>query len=106
MCKMAAVTIREVFEKNGQFDGWLYLPKQPWTLDTQGIFVEHDIDAAPSDPIPPQILAPCDLQEALDAAGIEDVISYAQAQLEKPTIDQLFEALEFYIENDAFMEFS
>lgn len=105
MYKMIAVTIREVFEKNGEFSGWLYLPRQPWTLDTEGLFIEMDIDADPSDPFPPALIGPCNLEEALDAAGIEDVISNAHSQLSNPSIDRLVDAFLFYIENDAFIEF-
>jgi hypothetical protein len=105
MYKMVAVTIREVLDKSDTFNGWLYLPKEPWSLDTEGIFIKEDKNADPSDPFPPAILEPCHLKEALDAAGIEDVISNAEAQLGSPSIHQLFEALLFYIENDAFIEF-
>lgn len=102
---MTSVTIREVLEEKDAFSGWLYLSPKTWTLDTEGIFIADDIDADPAAPFPPAILAPCNLQEALDAAGIEDIISNAKDQLDSPTIDQLFEAFLFYVENDAFMDF-
>jgi hypothetical protein len=105
MHKMVAVSIKEVLEQKEKFSGWLYLPQQPWTLETQGIFVDEDRDAAPSEPFPPAILAPCALQDALDAAGIDDVISNAQDQLGTPTISQLFEGFLFYVANDAYCEF-
>jgi hypothetical protein len=105
MNHMLLLTMREVLEQAAVFDGWLFLPQQPWTLDTVGIFIKEDRDADPSDPFPPAILAPCGLQVALDAAGIEDVIENAKDQLGAPRIDQLFAAFQFYIENDAFLEF-
>ena len=105
MYSMVATTIREVLERAAVFDGWFYLPEKPWSKDTQGIFVKEDRGADPSDPFPPQILSPCRLVEALDAEGIEDIISNAESQLDSPSIEKLFEAFLFYIENDAFIEF-
>jgi hypothetical protein len=107
MYKTVIVTIREVLEKKEVFSGWLYLPDtaKSWSLNTQGIFVEEDIDADPNDPYPPAILDSCNLTESLDAAGIEDIISNAEAQTNKPSIDQLFKAFLFYLENDAFIDF-
>lgn len=60
---------------------------------------------APSAPYPPAILAPCALQDALDAAGIEDIIYNARDQLGKPTLEQLFDAFLYYLENDAYIDF-
>jgi hypothetical protein len=105
MYKMVAVTIREVLVKADVFQGWLYLPDKPWLLDTEGIFVREDLDADPSAPFPPVVLSPCQLKEALDAASIEDIISNAEQQLAKPTLENLLEAFLFYMENDAFIEF-
>lgn len=105
MYKMVAVTIREVLKKTDLFQGWLYLPDKPWTLATEGIFVKEDRDADPSAPFPPAVLSPCQLKETLDAAGIEDIISNAEHQLGKPTLENLFAAFLFYMENDAFIEF-
>ena len=36
---------------------------------------------------------------------MEDIITNAKNQLSTPSIEQLFEAFQFYIENDAFIEF-
>ncbi len=105
MYKAVIVNIRETLDKGNVFSGWLYLPKQPWSLDTQGIFLKEDKDADPSDPFPPVILDACQLSETLDAAGIEDVISNAQLQINNPTTEDLFKAFLFYMENDAFIEF-
>lgn len=102
---MIAVTIREAFEKNGEFSEWFYLPRQPWTLETEGLFIQEDIDAEPAAPFPPAFLGPCNLQDTVDAAGMEDIITNAKNQLSTPSIEQLFEAFQFYIENDAFIEF-
>jgi hypothetical protein len=105
MHKAVIVTIRETLDKGNVFSGWLYLPKQPWNLDTQGIFLKEDRDADPFGPFPPVILDACQLSEALDAAGIEDVIINAQNQINNPTTEDLFKAFLFYMENDTFIEF-
>ena len=102
---MMAVTIREVLEQKGSLFGWLYLPNKPWKLETQGLFIQEDKDSDPSDPFPPTIIDSCHLSEVLDAAGIEDIIANAEAQIEKPTVDDLYMAFLFYVENDAFIEF-
>lgn len=103
--KMMVVTIREALENTDVFQGWLYLPAKPWSLSTEGIFIKEDRDADPAALFPPEILAPCQLTETLDAASIEDIILNAEQQLGKPKPEELFEAFLFYVENDAFIDF-
>jgi hypothetical protein len=106
MIEMTIVSIREVLEQQseGQFEGWLYLPPPPWTLATEGIFMMEDINADPNEKFPPLLLAPCNLTPALDAAGIEDVIAYAEQKIANPSTEKLFESFKFYVENDAFLD--
>ncbi|WP_321575120.1 hypothetical protein [Burkholderia sp. BE17] len=99
------VTIRQVLQNPGQHSGWLYLPETAWTLDTQGVFAEDDKDADPDADPRPEIARTNDWQEVLDVASIEDIVSNAVAQIENPTIEQLFEAFLYYFKNDAFITF-
>lgn len=105
MYRMAAVTIREVLEEKDKFDGLLYLGAKPWTLETQGVFVMGDLNSDPAAPFPPSILAPCALREALNAGEIEKIVGNAQVQLGNPTIGQLFDAFQFYLQHNAYMAF-
>lgn len=105
MNKMMMVTIREALENTDVFQGWLYLPAKPWSLSTEGIFIKENRDADPAAPFLPAILAPCQLKETLDAASMEDIILNAEQQLGRPTLEELFEAFLFYVENDAFIDF-
>jgi hypothetical protein len=99
------VTIREILEGREPFSGWLYLPPPPWSLDTNGIFVEFDKDADPDDDQIPELVKTNKWIEVLDAASIEDIVSNAKQQLGSPSIDQLFKAFEFYLDRDAFVVF-
>lgn len=100
------VSIRDILQKKDVYDGWLYLPLKPWNLDTQGVFVKSDKNADPSsDDHIPEIVKKSNWKVTLDSEGIEDIISNAEDQLSSPTIENLFEAFLFYMENDAFIEF-
>lgn len=99
------VTIRQVLQNPEQHSGWLYLPETTWSLDTQGAFGEDDKDADPDADPRPEIARTNDWQEVLDVASIEDIVSNAAAQIDNPTIEQLFDAFLYYFENDAFITF-
>ncbi len=107
MINMTVVNLQEVFSQTceGMYDGWLYLPQGPWTLVTEGIFLDQSVDAHPDEPFPPKILEPLQLKATLDAAGIEDVISYARQQREPCLLDDMLRSFVFYLENDAFLLF-
>ncbi|MBN3767638.1 hypothetical protein [Burkholderia sp. Ac-20365] len=98
-------TIRQIFLNPQQHSGWLYLPDPPWDMNTQGVFADDDKDADPDADPRPEIAKTNDWQEVLDVASIEDIVSNAQAQIENPRIEQLFEAFVYYFENDAFIAF-
>ena len=100
------VFVRDILLKKAIYDGWLYLPSKPWSLDTQGVFVKSDKNADPSsDAHIPEIVRKNNWKVTLDSEGIEDIISNAEDQLANPTIENLFEAFLFYIDNDAFIGF-
>lgn len=48
---------------------------------------------------------PDEWQVTVDAATIEDIIDNAQQQISGASLDDLFAAFTFYIENDAFKVF-
>jgi hypothetical protein len=99
------VTIREVLQAGEQHRGWLYLPERPWSLDTKGTFVEFDKDADPDADEIPELVKKNNWREVLDAASIEDIVDNATQQLGSPSIDDLFKAFQFYVDQDAFIRF-
>jgi hypothetical protein len=100
------ISIRNVLLKSEHYDGWLYLPDEPWTLDTNGIFVQSDKDAAPgSTEHIPQFVKTANWKGILDSDSIEDIIENATIQLINPTLEELLQAFIFYVHNDAFFEF-
>lgn len=100
------VKICDILSQDDEYRGWFYLPPEPWSLETEGIFVEDDKDVEPgSDAHIPDIIKSEGWKVTLDEAGIEDVIFNAEAQIEDPTLEDLFSAFKFYLENDAFKEF-
>ncbi|WBS02557.1 hypothetical protein OU994_30690 [Pseudoduganella sp. SL102] len=100
------VKIRDILLQKNEYSGWFYLPPKPWSLDTEGVLVEEDKDADPdSEDHIPDFVKKEGWVETLDAAGIEDIVSNAEAQIEDPTVTDLFDAFNFYIDNGAFIEF-
>ena len=82
------------------------MPPKPWSLDTKGVFVIIDENIDPnSEGHIPEIVKVNGWVETLDVNSIEDVIDNAKAQLIVPSLDDLFEAFVFYIDNDAFIQF-
>src|SRR6476469_1487810 len=100
------VRIRDVLVQQDEYGGWLYLTASPWSLETQGVFVKEDKDADPnSDAHVPDIVKRNGWAEVLDAASIEDIVLNAKVQIAEPSEEDLFEAFNFYVDNDAFMDF-
>lgn len=108
MIQMTATNLEEALGQNseGNFEGYLYLPDGPWNLTTEGLFIDEDIDADPSTKFPPAILDACKLKPTLEAADIEDVIAYARQQSPHCSLDELLKSFVFYVENDAFLDFT
>ena len=98
-----AVSIRRILEDPSEFSGWLYLPPQPWTLGTEGAFAPYTKDADPASI--PAIAKQNGWGVTVDSDAIEDIVANAIDQVENPTIDQLFDAFLFYVDNDAFISF-
>jgi len=99
------ISLRTILRDPGLFTGWLYLPSQPWTLDTEGIFFKFDKNADPNVDQTPEVVRTNNWQEVLDAASIEDIVDNARAQLEDVSVGDLLQAFIYYVENDAFIKF-
>ncbi|WP_321890928.1 DUF7716 domain-containing protein [Burkholderia cenocepacia] len=98
-----AASLHHILERPGDFSGWLHLPPMPWTLDTEGAFLE-DADDAEAD-VAPAIAAQPGWKVTLDSATIEDIVINAHDQVDEPSVAQLLDAFVFYVENDAFILF-
>ncbi|WP_455685331.1 DUF7716 domain-containing protein [Variovorax paradoxus] len=92
-------------EEIEKFKGWLYVGPQPWSLESEGFFYSADMALLPADE--KKIRGEFEAQGwkiTLSKEDIEDVIENAKDQIEDPSIDQLFEAFNFFYENDAYIE--
>ncbi|WP_080425505.1 hypothetical protein [Burkholderia ubonensis] len=96
------VSIRSILEYPSKFSGWLYLPSLPWNLETNGVFAPYTKDADENNV--PEVASRHGWNITLDSDAIEDIVTNTSAQIENPTIDQLFEAFVFYYNNDAFID--
>lgn len=85
-------------------EGWLYLPnpKEDWSLDTIGIFVDDEYGEQEEEL---NNLIEDGWIETVDKEMIEDVIYNANSQNENINEKKLYDALIYFIENDAFKEF-
>ncbi|MGS0895864.1 DUF7716 domain-containing protein [Burkholderia stagnalis] len=95
------VSLKHILERPGDFAGWLHLPPQPWTLDTEGVFSD-DTGGVDEDAVPAIARQP-GWQVTLDSTTIEDIVINAHDQIDEPSLAQLFDAFVFYVENDAFI---
>ena len=85
------------------FEGWLYLPDTPWTLATEGVFVDLD-DVLPGETTPlPSVVSENEWRETLDATSIEDVVAYARAQHADASAEELLASFVFFVDSDAFL---
>jgi hypothetical protein len=82
-------------------DNFLYLPaNEVWDLQSRcAILSVSDADGLPPEAIENQ------LAFALQIAAIQDVVANTVEQLGQPSDMQLLEALLFYFDHDAFLEF-
>ena len=107
--KCKAVTLKEALEVtilSPQTNlGVLYLPKQPWTLSTKGMFFDPDIDLDPNLDQTPEEIRSNGWEETLDTDLIDQIIFNAKAQKTEVTIDELFQAFVYYFNEDAFLRF-
>ena len=81
----------------------VFLPTNvTWSLDTQGAILAIDNLAEDEEP---DLAVQLDLSFVLDFGDFRGIVRNARQQLSNPTLGQLFEAFEYYMKNDAFLEF-
>jgi len=83
--------------------GFLYLPHQPWTLDTSVAFFDFDID--PNMDQTSEFIKQKGWKETLDTDLIDQVIFNAKAQKPEVDLDELLQAFTYFVNHDAFMVF-
>jgi hypothetical protein len=86
------------------FDHGIVLPEEPkWRLDTVCAIVESDEMAEDEDhPLAIENNLTC----SIGSNEVMDIIANAHEQLAHATVEQLLEALEYYCDNDAFIDFN
>jgi len=103
------ITLREALESTQKtppiYRGWLFLPSQPWTLETIGTFFDLDKNNKSQHDQTPEDIKSKKLTLTLDSDLIEDVISNARAQRPNVTTNELLAAFTYYCDNDAFLKF-
>jgi hypothetical protein len=100
------VAIKDVLLESVDFDGWLYIPNEEITLETNGIFIQSDKDADPnSEDHIPDIIKKNKWIATIDSETIEDIIFNAKSQNKSIGLSELFRAFVHYIKNDAFIVF-
>lgn len=96
-----AASLKHILEHPGDFSGWLCLPPMPWTLDTEGAFIE-DAEQAEAD-TPPATAPQPGWRVTLNSTTVEDIVINAHDQVDEPSVAQLFDAFVFYVDNDEFI---
>ena len=99
------VNLKQVLENPGAYDGWLYLKVPPWKLDSEGFFYRADIDLLPEDEkkIRDEFVHSGWIA-TLSTEDIEDVVAFANDQVEKPSLKQYLDSFVYFFENDAYLE--
>ncbi|RQR28512.1 hypothetical protein [Burkholderia sp. Bp9142] len=94
-------SLQHILEHPGDFSGWLCLPPTPWTLDTEGAFIEY-ADNTEAD-TPPTTAPHPGWRVTLNIATIEDIVINAHDQVDEPSAAQLFDAFVFYVDNEEYI---
>jgi hypothetical protein len=89
-------------------NAWVYLPSNKnWSLDTKSAILESDevppeLEDEPDAGVP-EIAKRNGLIQVLPVTVLQDIITNARSQKEDATLQEIFEAFEFYYNNDAFI---
>lgn len=102
-------TLKEILNsaKTSLEYGILYLPSnQKWDLDTKALIIDVDsLDFSEVDgEDEPLIAKEHNLEETLDSASIEDIVSFASGVKPNPSDGFLLESFLFYFKNDGFLQ--
>jgi hypothetical protein len=91
-------------------EGWLFLPRQqPWTLESPAVLL--DLNEVPpgveneEEVETPELAMREGLKRVLGGDDVQDIISNARQQKPDVSLDEIFDALLYYYEFDAFKEF-
>lgn len=98
----ALIPLTEVLSKPETFD-WqfgLFLPKQPWALQTQCAVLDSQYEENPE----PELTEQYSLVEALNMHTVQQIIENLEQQVVRPTLGQRLIALQFYYTHDAFID--
>lgn len=99
------MTLREVFrhaKKRTLPPAWLYLPSEgQWTLDTEGMFLDLDIEEKNEEEVPLVALRK-NLREALDDATIQQVVDWADELAGREDDAARLDVFRYYFRFDAF----
>jgi hypothetical protein len=90
---------------------WVYLPaNEVWTLSSKSVVLESEEVAPEFEDEPdadiPEFAKTNNLKRVLSVSNIQDIVSNARAQKLDVTVEELFQAFEYYYKNDAFINFS
>jgi hypothetical protein len=98
------LTVRELLTTETlPFDHHVLLPDDPkWNAQTSCAIVESDEIANPEEH---PLAVANGLTISIGTNEVRDIIYNAQEQIADATFDQLLEAFQFYLDNDAFIDF-
>jgi hypothetical protein len=99
------MTLGQVFQNLDDLSwrDWVYTDPTSISIDSECIV--FDPDELPPDQEAPEAAVAAGLDESLSVADIRAIVKNAQQQGRGPTEQEFIQAFQFYIENDAFIEF-
>ncbi|MBW4620590.1 MAG: hypothetical protein KME17_14700 [Cyanosarcina radialis HA8281-LM2] len=101
---MNAINLSDLLSivENFSGKGYLYLPKsKAWDLNMYCAIVEDEEDKLSNQ----ELIDARNLKYALGIGAVQDIISNASSQKDDIDLLDLLNALKFYYDNDAFIEF-
>jgi len=102
-------TLKEILHsaKTSLEYGILYLPSnQKWDLETKGLIIDvNSLDFSEVDEEDePLIAKEHNLEEILESACLEDIVSFASGVKTNPSDEFLLESFLYYFKNDGFLQ--
>jgi len=100
-------TLGEVLRNAGElpWDHHLYVPKAEQLKNGSSVIILNDDEELErSDNDEPIYTEMKNMMYLLGLSAVQDVVENLQKQTNSPSIEELFEALEYYIENNAFIK--
>ena len=100
-------TLGEVLQKAGElpWDHHLYVPRtEQLMISSPVIVLNDDEEVERSINNEPLYTESTNVKYLLYLSAVQDVVENLQKQVNNPSIEQLFEALKYYVEKDAFIK--